>query len=320
MKKSYLIIGLLVLGFTSAFAQRQAGEKIDFSHKNPNLKLASSGEAVNDTIRPGVLSGCSGLGPFLIQSNNGGWVSGTNGYGDLEKGQFLFDAGRGEVYSIMALIGAKKAGNGDGTFEANLYMFDSNGPSSYLGTTQSRTFADIDTSGAFTTFPFATPISYAWNFFASVVVDKPGNTDSIVVLHTDLDCGGNGAWEKWDDGSWNTFASWGGADPALWIYAEVDMTFMGDNEFLVQRGTHKVNPNPAKNHAHLVYSLIDDASDVEIAIYNVNGQRLATYNRGAEIAGLHGLDLDIQSLAAGTYIYTISTDGAVEQGKFVVAE
>ena len=76
-----------------------------------------------------------------------------------------------------------------------------------------------------------------------------------------------------------------GLDVVFYIFAEVDMTFVGDNEFLIQRGSHKVFPNPAKNEAHLIYSLVDDASSVNVAIYNVNGQQVVNYNRGAETAG-----------------------------------
>lgn len=321
MKKSYLILGLLTLGFTTTFAQRSIGTKIDDSEKfNRNFFLQT--EAVNDTIAPGLTSTCSGAGPYLIGSSNGGYVSGTNGYGDLEKAQALYDAGRGNVYSVMALFGGKTAGDGNGSFMANLYAVTPTGPGYWMGTSQPVPFSSIDTTGSFTMFNFATPVPYAWNFFASVVVDKAGNSDSVGIYHTDFDCGGGTAWELWSDNSWVAMsdANGWGLDVVFYIFAEVDMTFVGNNEFLIQRGSHKVFPNPAKNQAHLIYSLVNDASNVDVAVYNVSGQQVANYARGAENSGLHGFDLNIQDLAAGTYMYTITSDGDVAQGKFVVAE
>ena len=152
MKKSYLILGLLALGFTTTFAQRSIGTKIDDSEKfNRNFFLQT--EAVNDTIAPGLTSSCSSAGPFLVGSTNGGYVSGTNGYGDLEKAQALFDAGRGDVYSVLALFGGKTAGNGgNGIFhgEASIYSVTPTGPGYWMGTSAqlSSIFCSVDTSGS----------------------------------------------------------------------------------------------------------------------------------------------------------------------------
>lgn len=319
MKKSYLLIGMLAFGCVTAFAQRNVGTVLDHSEKSQMSRLFMQGEAVNDTVNPSVLTGCD-VGPYLATSANGGYVAGTNGYGDKEKAQGLLTASSGSIYSVLALFGGKSAA-GSGNFQAKIYDFDATtGPGALRGTSSDVSFANIDTTG-FTMFPFTTPIPYTNNFFASIVVDNISAAE-IGLYHTEDFCGGGTAWELWSDDTWYAFndANAWGLDYVLYVFAEVESTPVGDNEHLIERGSHKVFPNPAKNEAHLIYSLVNSASNVDIAVYSVNGQQVASYPQGSQTSGLHGIDLNVADLAAGTYFYTITSDGDATQGKFVVTE
>lgn len=319
MKKSYLIIGLLAFGCTTAFAQRKVGNTLK-TNENANVaNLMLHTEVVNDTMGPSVLPGCNTT-PMLVGSSNGGYVSGTNGYGDKEKAQALITVGAGDIYSALVLFGGKSAA-GSGNFQAKIYDAEPTGPTTLKGTSANVAFAAIDTNG-FTTFPFTTPVPYTEDFFISVVVDN-GTAAEIGIYHTDDMCGGGTAWEKWSDDSWYAFndASAWGFDPVLFMFAEVDeASGFTVNEHLIQRGSHKVFPNPSKNEAHLIYSLINNANEVSVSVTSVSGQLIAVYPQGAQTSGLHGLDLNVSQFAAGTYMYTITTDGQTTQGKFIVSE
>lgn len=320
--KKLLLVSALAAGSLSMFAQRQVAEQLDFSEKFANVGNALLTEAINDTIGPGVAQGCD-TGPYLSLSSNGGYLAGTNGYGDLEKAQALA-TGAGTIHSVMVLFGGKSMGAAAGTsnYQAKIYELTSTGPGTQLGTTSSSVdFSSIDTTGGFTQFSFSSPVAYSTPVFASIVVDAGSGTDTIGILHTNGNCGNSSAWELWSDGTtWADINSGWSLDIALYIFVEVDETSaFSTDEHAIQRGSHKVFPNPAKNQAHLIYSLVNPASSVEITVYNVNGQAVSTFNQGAQNAGLQGVDLDVANLANGTYFYTISADGETSQGKFVVA-
>ncbi len=317
MKKSYILLGLLALGFTTTFAQKRAGATVDMSDKfSANLLQA---EVVNDTIAPRILPGCN-VGPSLTASTNGGYVAGPNGYGDKEKAQGFLNVGYGNIYSAIVAFGAKKAGTGTGSINAKIYELTTMGPGNLTATSGNVSFADIDTSGNFTSFAFPNTVPFQDDFFMSV--DFAGSGDTAGILHSNLTtaCGGGLAWEKWSDDSWSDMSGWGGADPILYIFVEADVQNIGTNEHVIERGSHKVYPNPSTNEAHLIYSLVGDADNVVVDVFSINGQKVANYNRGSENAGLHGMDLNVHDLASGTYFYTITSDGDVAQGKFVVAE
>jgi len=316
MMKSYVLTSVLALGSITAFGQRQAGHTEQFYNANVE-RLMSQTEAVNDTFGPAIAQGCN-VGPFLTGSQNGGWVAGGNGYGDLEKAMRFANPGGGTIYSVMPLIGAKSGSTG--SFSAKIYGSSAAGPTSTTATSQAVTYANLDTTGAFTSFTFSSPVAYSGAFFASVEVDKSGSRFGI--LHTASACGLGHAYEKWSDNTWNAMNdsnAWG-LDIAMYIFVEVESTTTNTEEFLVQRGTHKVVPNPAQGVSHLVYSLRNEAKNVEINVYNVTGQKVLNQKMGTQSSGLHNVNIDVNNMASGTYIYTITTDGEISQGKFMVAE
>jgi hypothetical protein len=321
MKKNYFIIGLLAFSCTAAFAQRKVGNTIKTNENAQIVNLMLQTEAVNDTMGPSVLPGCNTT-PTLLGSVNGGYVAGTNGYGDKEKAQALITVGAGDIYSALVFFGAKNSAAGTSNFQAKIYDAEPAGPTTLKGTSANVAYNAIDTTG-FTQFPFTTPVPYTEDFFVSVVVENGAATDTIGIYHTGDMCGGGTAWEKWSDDTWVAFndaTAWG-FDPVLFIFAEVDeVSGFAVNEHLIQRGSHKVYPNPSKNEAHLIYSLINEAKEVSVSVTSVNGQVIAVYPQGSQNSGLHGLDLNVSQFAAGTYLYTITTDGQTTQGKFIVSE
>lgn len=323
MKKNYFIIGLLALSCTTAFAQRKVGNTLKTNENTHVANLMLQTEVVNDTIGPSVLQGCVTT-PTLIGSINGGYVAGTNGYGDKEKAQALIAVGAGDIYSALVFFAAKKSSAGTSNFQAKIYDVAAGGagPSTLKGTSANVSYNNIDTTGL-TQFTFASPIAYTSPFFVSVVVENGVATDTIGIYHTADMCGGGTAWEKWSDNSWVAMGdatAWG-IDMVLYVFAEVDeASGFALDEHLIQRGSHKVYPNPSKNEAHLIYSLINEAKEVSVSVTSVNGQVIAVYPQGAQNSGLHAFDLNVSQFAAGTYLYTITTDGQSTQGKFIVAE
>ena len=58
--------------------------------------------------------------------------------------------------------------------------------------------------------------------------------------------------------------------------------------------------------------------DVEVAVYDALGRRVATALQGAFEAGVHEAPIDLSALPAGLYVARLIADGAVETVRFTV--
>jgi len=79
----------------------------------------------------------------------------------------------------------------------------------------------------------------------------------------------------------------------------------------------QVFPNPMNNHATFSYAS-EGGDEVEIAIYNFQGQLIKTYPKEYWPAGSNLRTLDISNLDQGIYLYHFKTDGYSETGRMVV--
>lgn len=191
----------------------QNAMNFEMSHVLPSEAVAI------DTLVP-YPAGCDSA-LYLTGSTNGGYVMGTNGYGDLEKAQLFPTTGSGTVTDIMVFFGAKEIVGTPDNITAKIYSgTGAGGPTTLLGTSDPVSVTNVDTSGAFTVFTFNTPVSYSGDFFASIEVGT-GN-DTVGIIHTGTGCLAN-AWEMWSDNSWSSVdAGWGGFDVSMIMFAVVD--------------------------------------------------------------------------------------------------
>ncbi|WP_412063676.1 M36 family metallopeptidase [Rubrivirga sp. IMCC45206] len=79
----------------------------------------------------------------------------------------------------------------------------------------------------------------------------------------------------------------------------------------------RVAPNPVASTARFTFGL-DDASDVELAVYNAIGQRVALLASGTMEPGQHEVRFDAGALPSGVYLYRLVADGDVQTGRLVV--
>lgn len=319
MKKIYAvaIASSMTLG---VMAQQKVAEPIGqpIEGKLPVSLEQFQGEAANDTLAGPILGTCLGQGPFLIGSTNGGYLNGTNGYGDVEKAQAFVSSQMYGVTSALVLFGAKENVIG-GNLYAYVYSFDTatGGPGTLLGTSSPVTLSAVDTSLNFTTFSFPTPVLAGTNgaFFISILVETGG--DTVGILHTNDLCGGGSAWEKWDVGTWASIASGWNLDITSYIFAEVDNTFDIEESNILGKNEAKAFPNPTtEGHIFLTYNTVA-AGSVNIRIMDLAG-RVHMNLTEDQNAGRQLIDLNTSELNKGTYIYTIQSGDAVYNGKFIV--
>lgn len=315
MKKSYLSLFALFFTVTGIYAQRVVGDQIDFRNEIPAINDARE---VTDTLSPVYADGCDPT-PILLGAEDGGYVTGGNSYGDLEKAQYIETESAGLVYSVLVWVGAKEGGTGTESYSAKLYDGDTeNGPGSVMAASQPVSYADLDTVGVFTRFEFETPVDFDGSFFISLEV---ADGDAIYgIIHTDDGCGNTSAWELWSDMSWNDInTAWGGdLDIVMYTLAEVEMIGVGiDDAHMIEKGSDHVFPNPVSSHANLMYNM-SEASEVDIHIYSPTGVLVKTFQQGVQHAGKNQLTIDTQNYKPGMYIYSIETEDGLRNGKFNV--
>ena len=81
---------------------------------------------------------------------------------------------------------------------------------------------------------------------------------------------------------------------------------------------HKLWPNPATDEAYLGFTLFSPG-DVQLVFTDLQGRLVHHENIGQQSQGEHAQALDLRNLTSGTYIYTLSSSGAlIGSGKFIV--
>ncbi len=141
--------------------------------------------------------------------------------------------------------------------------------------------------------------------FADIKADTIGIVTSVKGEGGGLDL----TWELWSDNSWYTFAapdSWGSEmNVDLGIFPIVDLSSgLVENGNFINGIKMQTYPNPASEFITLTYE-VENAADVSVEIYTVNGQRVRVVEAGQMTAGIHTMDINVSDLSAGTYVYSL---------------
>ena len=78
-------------------------------------------------------------------------------------------------------------------------------------------------------------------------------------------------------------------------------------------------PNPFNPTTTIAYS-IPVSADVELAVYNILGQRVATLVSGFQVSGSYQVNFDATQLASGTYLYRIKAGNHVSVKRMVLVK
>ena len=316
MKKLFTILSLSALVVGGVSAQRVAGGVL-FSMENPFQVSSSMDKAPFDTLRPPVRSGCSGDSVFVLGGldENGdyaGYITGTNGFGDKEKAQSFTNTSPGQVIAAFGSVGFK---SGTGSYSAKIYGLSGGLPSgAALGTSAPGAYP----VPAAAVFVFPTPVSVpASDFVVSVpVTGAPG--DTIAFLSSRFGCGNLQSFELWGNDTWHTInAAWGDdLDIQLGVIVDRGVTFGVSEASMPSAG---ISPNPAVDFTLIGYNTKENGN-VVIKVTNLAGQTVMLLNEGAKQAGTYTRMVDVNPLAAGTYLYEVSCNGKAVTGRLVVAK
>lgn len=75
-------------------------------------------------------------------------------------------------------------------------------------------------------------------------------------------------------------------------------------------------PNPTSNDLNIQYTL-GNASGVQVAVVDVMGKEVATFNEGVQTEGAHTLNVNAASFANGVYYVNITSDATTVTKKFI---
>lgn len=329
MKKSFL--SLVLIGACGAtMAQRTVG-----GAAHMHMLALGSDRTPTDTIYPASIDDPAATF-VLYNSQNGGWVVGTNGYGDEAKVQqfLLDDAVSAEAVGVW--FGGKFEGSGDPNSHVAFKMYQNNGGGvSTAGTITTGApndewasvdvpFSDCDTSSSFTLTwgTFSAPV-WVTDFFAAGV-DLTGLTagDSIGIVSTDDGFSEyqDFSWERWNDGSWHTML-----EPQNWalnidfmVFVAVDASNVGIDDAGTMNGMRMsfLNGNLVGQDLQMAYT-IDHSASMQLMVFDASGRRILNKQLGTKGIGLYNETIDASSWSAGTYHVALVADGRTLTKKVV---
>lgn len=316
MKKLYTL-AVAALVASSAYGQRQVGE-VAKTMEAVHVPGAASGAEVVDTVGPSIR--CQSFTLYTVQ-NNGGYVTGTNSYGDKEKGTLFYSATPVTVNSVLPAF-ALKSNNVGGSLRARVYSIDTTATTYHdffneVAVSSPVSIANVDTSTsslALTDFSFPTPPVVSGFYGVSVEVANGG--DVVAMWSTTDTCGFGLAFEKWDNDSiYNLSAAWGGLDLELYMFVVTDNT-VGAEENSLNSSSVNVYPNPANARLMVSFEAFRN-ENVEVAVMDIQGRVVMTESHNAN-SGRNEIELNTEALSNGAYFYNITVGGQTINGKFVV--
>lgn len=315
MKKFY-VLSILVLFAVSAFAQKVATTGTKMPVQEMTIKTPT------DTLIPG--NWASLTGPVLYGCQGGGYLLGSNIYGDVAKGQVFIVVAPYTIEGAIYWFGGKTEVTGAGTVKLNvLNMNGTTGtttagagqpcPNTELGSVTLGITA-IDTSSyladAFIcTFSPFIPVSSDYYIGFDVTNCYPDTLG--LVSSTDGDgAAGELCWEKWSDGGWYSLqgAGWGSGtfDVDAAIFPIVDLVGSISEMSFANGVKMSTYPNPSVSNVTLAYELQNNTEKVMVRILDANGSVVEQMVLGAQTAGQYNISLDVTNYAAGNYYFLLN--------------
>jgi hypothetical protein len=300
--KYFLVLLCLSLLTLTTFAQNRVSGSIKkgiyFSSDSYNTN------SVNDTLHY-----MDGEG-ILYTSSTGGYVNGTNGYGDIGKYQRIDIEHPALITEVIMAFGALEIVGTPNTFNLVFRGLGAQLEPTDIFYTQTFTTEIIDTVG-FTSFMLTTPVAVTSEFFVGLEWEE--SIDDLFGLISDEDGFGAGqlnrVWERWSDGDFYNYmdeSSWE-LDFDLWIGVIFDNTTsvnpeIGNNSFALNQNY----PNPFNPSTSISFNL-PESGFTTLAVYDLLGREVAQLVSDYKESGYHNITFDASNLSSGVYFYKINS-------------
>lgn len=329
--RSILYTTLLCLLALPTFAQRNAVVADSRPNNAAVITAEQNGRSsvAIDTIIPAIFFEPCASELFVITAEDGGYLAGTNTFGDREKAQFLrFDEEANYQVNGVAVYFSEFDDEAAGQLlTAKVYTVDptTDGPGTLLGTSEAIAVGDVAVDESLvlvTIFNFAEPIMMDTpDFFVAVDFADVYNVPAgdVGILTTEEGCGdGFNAWELWEDDTWHAIEeseTWE-AELEFFMGAVIEDQVVGVRETLIDYSL-RASPNPANEEVQLNFTL-PRAETLEIALFDLQGRQVMVQQFDNLPSGPQSLQLEIGDLVAGIYSYQLRTASGVQSGKLIV--
>lgn len=310
-----LRLNILFLNAFFLFSVTLFGQHDKSKIENLAVNSVLSEKSPTDTIQPASFN--TGT-PVLYSFIDGGYCFGNSPLHDKIFAQKYVVPQSYLVHGVALWIGAKQIIGDADSLSVNFYRLDgpgtdtsgpvNNAPDSAF---QSIKFASslIDTVGlTFLIFPdsFIIYLDYAVGIDVSTMDD-----DTIgLVSTTDGDAMYSQlSWEKWADNTWHTILepmNWAmDIDLGIFVITDMSAANIQDNYFIEGIKLSQNQPNPVSGCTLVQYELMNDATNVELEIYDLNGKLISTYFEGKQLSGNHSIKINSGQLSNGIYYYSL---------------
>lgn len=311
-------VGSYSLGDANAISIVTGGE---FGASESTQFCVPSSSANCDTLYDPFFANASNY--RLYANQNGGYVAGSNSFGDLAKAQaFSAPNQPSEVTGIIFWIGAKDDAGASVT--GNLYDLNGSGtdlggatnsaPGSVLAT-GTKTLERVDTAGFFNIIEFNTSATVNGSFAVGLDFSGFGQNDEIgIVTNNDGDANGaDNAWEQWSDGDWYSMNSaWNSqndADFDLAIFPILCAQNVTGIEDLDDYFNLFPNPNSGQ------FSIVNSSQLTgTVEIYNSVGQLLSSRSVNGEVVA----NFDMTGEVSGMYLVRVTTETGIWTSKVLL--
>lgn len=273
--------------------------------------------ATCDTIVNTNFLNASGYGIYPL--NAGGYVTGTNDFGDLAKAQVFPVSTPVDIDGVIMWFAAKEnnANNTNSRITVNLHQLDgpgtassgavNNAPGTVLASATVN-LSKIDTSGFYTRAMFSSPVTVSNDYAIGVNFSTLGNNDEVG-LYSSADGDANNtelAWEQWDTGAWHTLLeAWSqtiDGDIDLGIFP-IECTTTITDVYEPKTEDIAIYPNPTNSSFTVDFNL-DSQSDVNISVYNTIGTMV--YNTVENGLLNDKVLIDLSNEASGLYFVNMN--------------
>lgn len=254
----------------------------------------------------------------ILASPNGGWVSGTNGYGDREKHQAFFNT---RTYSVLgAIVWIAKLDTISGNAENSrtwlkLKRLDITttatapfirGPRETIDSVAfplSTLQAGDSPETGFNWLPFPTPVLVNQPYTMGLTVFDELQNDTLALMHSELDSvsASGRSWELYNGRFRRMIDSWG-LNIDFAIFPVIDTTLNATN-FPVSSFDLRLFPNPTHSVLHLDGFPDSTNGAFDVNLYSADGRLL----RNQKIQHTGGaLTLGVDDLSPGIYLIKLS--------------
>ncbi len=320
---TYANVGLYTVTLTATNGTGSDGEtKTNYI----NISTGGGGTGLCDTIwNPSFADPANEW--TLIGSVGGGYVSGTNGYGDLAKAQAYTPVNSTSYISdIIVMFGDIITTSGDPNSRVAFVIYDMDGPGTTTGGTVTTAPGNILVAGSVAVTQLITSGPMLIGMPSTVTVTGPyavgvdfsllSPGDSVAVVSTSDGDAGNSerSWEQLSDGSWITLLeSWPLDIDFTLVPIECDQLPVGI-ETKVEANEFYIFPNPANNVLNVV-SGSDLNNTSVLSVIDISGQVISETTLTNKQSAI-----DVSQLAAGIYFAKLTTDSKTNTLKFIIAE